>query len=108
MPYSIERMLFRTDARYDCAVRSPYEYTILPCSTTTIALDDMREMSAWTESRPDLLQPMRVGSATRCQVSPGKTRTTLGACREGCAVWAAALIEAPPAAMKPMKATSAA
>ena len=25
MPYSIERMLFRTDARYDWAVRSPYE-----------------------------------------------------------------------------------
>jgi hypothetical protein len=66
-------------------VRSPYEYTIFPCSTTTIALEFIREMSAWTESSPALLHPMRVGSGTRCQVSPGNTAAT------GCATRAAAL-----------------
>ena len=48
----------------------------MPCSTTTIALEFMREIVAWTESRPALLQPARVGSGTRCHVSPGNVAAT--------------------------------
>src|SRR5438094_9387431 len=37
-----------------------------------MALEFMREIIACTESSPALRHPIRVGSATRCQVSPGK------------------------------------
>src|SRR5438477_4801127 len=37
-----------------------------------MALEFIREIIDSTESRPALLHPMRVGSAMRCQVSPGK------------------------------------
>src|SRR5688500_8682066 len=47
-----------------------------PRSMTTIALDVMREIVDCTESRPALFHPMRVGSATRCQVSPGNVALT--------------------------------